>query len=228
MGKFQDLTGKKFHRLYVKAIVGRDKHGQVLWQCVCDCGTEKIVSGSNLRGKTHSCGCIHRENIKTSCVTHGKSGTKTHKIWKGIISRCYATGATGYENYGGRGITVCNEWRDSFEKFLSDMGECPDGFSIDRIDCNSGYFRENCKWVDRKTQNRNTRRNLKITANDKTKCCIDWANDLGVSEATIRGRISRGWSPSAAVTVKPGTFKKKSHYEHPLITLDSQPIKNLI
>ena len=228
MGKRQDLTGQKFHRLLVESCAGKDIHGQILWNCICDCGNRKVVTGSNLRGKTHSCGCVHRENIKTVCVTHGQSRTKTHKIWKGVISRCYATGATGYANYGGRGIGVCERWRTSFSNFIADMGECPSGFSIERIDGSLGYEPSNCVWADRKTQNSNRRSVHNITANGITMNISDWATTLGISERAIRGRLSRGWSEYAAVTVRRGECKRFDHCDASLRVRANHPIKKTL
>lgn len=148
MGKLKDLTGKRFGRLFV---VERAKiPGPVTWNVICDCGKEKNVRGSAMKsGLTKSCGCLFKEKRKEASIIHGHSGgkpSKTYKVWVNMKSRCLNKNATYYEYYGGRGITVCDEWIDSFEKFLEDMGEAPIGKQIDRIDNNKGYSRKNCRW----------------------------------------------------------------------------------
>lgn len=129
------------------------------------------------------------------------SGTTTHRIWKGIVARCTIQSASGYANYGGRGITVCERWRNSFANFLADMGERPsENHSIERIDYNAGYSPENCRWATRIEQNRNTRANRKLTIFGETKCLSEWAEQYGINEASIRRRLDSGWSECDAVT----------------------------
>lgn len=146
--------GDKFGRLVVKKIAGKTKQGGNKWYCICDCGKHKTVSGGNLySGHTKSCGCLNTERI----ITHGMSKSPTYRIWEGIIGRCCNPKDTTYNGYGGRGITVCKEWRESFETFFNDMGERPPGLTIERIDNNLGYFKDNCKWATYTEQLRNQR-----------------------------------------------------------------------
>lgn len=132
----------------------------------CDCGNVKFIISYNVKsGNTTSCGCYFTEQLvdlnRELKKTHGQSGTRTYRIWKGMHGRCKHPKTNGYKNYGGRGIKVCKRW-SSFENFLEDMGECPDGFSIDRIDVNGNYEPANCRWILLKDQAKN-RRNTRAT-----------------------------------------------------------------
>lgn len=148
MGKKIDLTGQKFGRWTVLGEAGRNKHNQFMWNCVCDCGNIKVVYGGDLRnGGSKSCGCLFK---------HGMHGTPTYRTWGMMLQRCNNPNFPAYENYGGREITVCERWL-KFENFLTDMGERPDGFMIERINNNKGYFPKNCCWTTRIEQNRNQR-----------------------------------------------------------------------
>lgn len=206
----QNLTGHRFGRLLVLSESGRDKHKQILWKCLCDCGAEKTVTGSNLRGKTRSCGCLKAEIDPARLRTHGKSGTKEHKIWKGMISRCAITTATGYKNYGGRGVKVCERWHD-FSAFFTDMGECGQGMSIDRIDVNGNYEPGNCCWSTKKDQARNTRRSTRITHNGETLTIVEWSERVSIGESTIRRRLKLGWPVMDALEVRPVAGQKVRH-----------------
>lgn len=140
------------------AGVGKRKTDEK-WLAVCACGTQKVVLKKNVEtGKSKSCGCVRKEVSATVNISHGQTGSKTYKIWAGMKRRCYNQNEQFYSHYGGRGIEVCEAWRDSFETFLSDMGECPDGYSIERINVNGNYEPTNCKWIPLDEQSRNTRK----------------------------------------------------------------------
>lgn len=147
------LTGKRFGRLFVIKKAGKNKSKSILWECLCDCGNTKIVIGSNLRsGDTKSCGCLFKESL----TTHGMIGTPVYKTWEMMIQRCYNANYDSYKFYGGRGIIVCDKWL-KFGRFFEDMGERPDGLSIDRVDNEKGYFKDNCIWATQTQQIRNRR-----------------------------------------------------------------------
>lgn len=196
----KDKTGQKFGRLTVIGLSHTGARGVAFWECSCECGGSITVIGRNLGGATNSCGCIRKELNATYYVTHGLSGTDTHRIWKGIVSRCTIPSATGYARYGAKGVSVCDRWSISYENFLSDMGERPSkDYSVDRIDNTKGYSPENCRWATRLEQNRNTRSNRNITVDGITKCNSEWAESIGVHESLIRQRMARGWSAEDAV-----------------------------
>jgi hypothetical protein len=148
MRKRIDLTGRRLGRLAVCVYTGRK-----YWFCICDCGTRVVVQGGSLRGgRTKSCGCLRKDRS----TKHGMSGTPEYSSWKAMMARCYNPCHVAYENYGGRGISVCDEWH-SVEAFFADMGERPPGCSLDRIDPNEIYRPGNCRWSDTKQQNQNRR-----------------------------------------------------------------------
>jgi hypothetical protein len=202
MTKMSDLTGKKFGRYTVKqfiGLVGNKPHNH--WECICDCGNIRQVSGGNLKsGLSKSCGCLQKEKASIANTKHGSSQKKSkeYTAWTGMRKRCNAQYCEDYKDYGARGITVCERW-DSFANFHADMGDCPTGYSLDRIDVNKGYSPENCRWADAKTQARNKTNTRWITYNGITKALCEWAELSGTKRTMIDKRINRGWSIGEAI-----------------------------
>jgi hypothetical protein len=202
MTKMIDLTNKKFGRYTVKrfiGLIGSNPHNH--WECICDCGNIRQVSGANLRnGLAKSCGCLQKENASIANTKHGFSQKKSKEYlaWQNMRKRCNCKTSDDYKNYGQRGITVCERW-DSFANFYADMGDCPTGYSLDRIDVNKGYSPENCRWADAKTQARNKTNTRWITYNGITKALCEWAELSGTKRTMIDKRINRGWSIGEAI-----------------------------
>ena len=191
MGKLIELTGKKFGRWTVVSEAGRGKRRAVTWLCRCECGTQKVISGNNLRsGNTKSCGCLSQELSSRRNRTHGMYGTPVYKVWIRMRNRCNNPNNTAYKDYGGRGIKVCTRW-DSFETFYADMGERPKGLTIERIDNNGSYEPTNCKWATTTEQHRNTRTNRMIKYGGESKCVSAWAEELGIKYSILYGRLNR-------------------------------------
>lgn len=193
-----DLTGHRFGRL---TVVGPQHiNGELLWLCECDCGDSAICSYTNIIGGKHvSCGCLKRERAAQLKLTHGGRYTREYTSWKLAKSRCYNANNPGYPNYGGRGITVCDEWRCDFAVFLRDMGPCPKGHSIDRIDNDGNYSKENCRWATHTQQMNNQRKNTCLTFDGETLTVPEWAERLGISRLTIHSRLQRQWSVEDAL-----------------------------
>lgn len=192
------LIGEKFGRLTVVDEVGKNKWGDRTWKCRCDCGNTLVVSGGHLKsGHTKSCGCLARELRVEKATVHGiTSGGKrprTMNVWRGMKARCFNPKAVSYPNYGARGITVCDEWL-SFENFhnWAMANGYADDLQLDRIDNDGNYCPENCRWVTRSMNQRNTSRTHLMTINGKTQCASDWIKELGISKSTFYEALKKG------------------------------------
>lgn len=170
LGRGKDLRGQIFGRLTVIEYVGII-NGNLRWKCKCSniiggvekCGNETVVNGRDLLARnTTSCGCYQRECNSINHMTHGKEGTIEYMIWSSMLQRCINKNYKQYHRYGGRGITVCDRWLNSFENFYADMGDRPEGMSIDRRDNDGNYEPSNCRWATKTEQSRNRCNNLKF------------------------------------------------------------------
>ncbi|SRR6266511_5038461 len=201
MGNFLDLTGETFGRLVVVATEGKNRWGNYRWLCRCECGGMIVVESNNLRrGMTTSCGCYQAERAREASLVHDATGSPEYVSWQRIKQRCLDPYNPSYPRYGGRGITMCDRWRDSFEAFLADMGPRPTpGHTVERIDNALSYFPDNCRWADRTEQARNTRRNRLITHDGRTMTLAEWSQITGINRRTIAARLDRGMSTAEAL-----------------------------
>ena len=199
MGTFKDITGQRFGRwTVIERVNGRQ------WKCVCDCGTEKIVFAYNLTsGKSKSCGCYAREFRSENNSTHKMTGTRIYRIWCGMNRRCYNQNDIDYKNYGGRGITVCDEWKDFYSFYLWAINNgYKENLSIDRKDNDGNYCPDNCRWATRKEQANNTRLNRKFVYDGNEYTESQLAEVFNLNYGTFRSRLSRGWSLDEAIEGK--------------------------
>lgn len=195
--------GQEFGRLRVDhALPDRHRDGSIKWFCVCACGGSTVTRAYCLfRGTTTSCGCVARKNSSLRLKTHGMKGTPTYRSWLSLRHRCLNQNDIGHwDRYGGRGITFCERW-ESFENFYEDMGERPDGMTIERKDNNGQYCKDNCTWASASDQSNNRITNRIIEVNGVRKTAIQWARISGIGSSTIRDRLKRGWTSYDSVTV---------------------------
>jgi hypothetical protein len=165
----------------------------------CDCGERVHILITNWK-RTASCGCYREETAGAQSVTHGMSGKPEYQAWRDMLNRCYRSETRRFERYGGRGIRVCAEWRESFEAFLRDVGPRPEGYTLGRKDNDGHYEPGNVRWETREEQGRNKRNNVLLTYRGRTQCLKAWAEDLGVSHSFLRNRHKRGWSDERVLT----------------------------
>ena len=200
MGSFNDLTGQRFGRLVVLERAESAPNHKTQWLCQCDCGSQVIVrSDSLLSGRTLSCGCLQRERT----TIHGETGDPLYYTWQAMRYRCNNPGNKNYENYGGRGITVCDDWNDDYISFrdwaLNNGYE--QGLSIDRINNDLGYNPDNCRWATAKQQQNNRRCNVIYSLNGEAHTLSEWCDIVNLPYKTVIARINdRGWPFEQAIT----------------------------
>lgn len=203
-----DLIGIRVGRLVVISYEGRNKQSKQLFRCKCDCGNEVVTTKSSLTRKdevkrTKSCGCARRESMLR---VHTKHGMATRKgtvpefgVWKDMIKRCTNEKRDDFKYYGGRGISVCERWLD-FGNFYADMGERPDGMTIDRINTRGNYEPGNCRWITIQEQQNNRRSCVYVEHEGRTQNMKQWARELGISYEKVRAGIKSGKSMSEILT----------------------------
>lgn len=180
------------------------KNSASFWLCKCECGNEKTVTARSLvGGHVQSCGCLAREVLMDRCLAHGHSRrgahTSTFSSWASMRGRCRNPTDDAWKWYGGRGITICERW-DKFENFLADMGEKPKGKTIDRVNNDLGYSKENCEWRTHKEQCNNRRSNVILEFDGRSQNITQWAAELNIGMRTLWARIKNNWSVERALT----------------------------
>ena len=192
------LEGQKFNKLTVLSFSHMTKKSQSYWNCICDCGKEKIIRGGCIvSGHTKSCGCFKLERS----TKHGLRSLSIYQIWKSMKQRCYNPKDANYKHYGGRGIKVSKRWF-VVENFYKDMGDRPKNKSLDRINNNGNYTYKNCRWATHIEQHNNTRSNRRITVKGKTHTIAEWGRFSKINNFTIYARLRMGWSPEKAISIK--------------------------
>lgn len=216
MGKFKDLTGQKFGKLTVIERAGTSKNKKVLWLCECDCEEHNkvVVTASNLTlGITKSCGCLHKESARRTGkanIKHGDTDTRLYRIFYGMKDRCYNSKNKDYARYGGRSITVCEEWKNNYSSFKNWAlnNGYKDTLTIERKDYNKNYCPENCEWITMEQQQRNKSSNRTITYNGETMILVEWAEKLGIPYKVLCARINdKGYTFEEAINMP---YKRRS------------------
>lgn len=194
--------GEKYGRWTIFKEVPRRGRSSRHFICRCDCGTERIVSLSHLRmGKSKSCGCFRRERTSEVRSTHGMSRTRLFSIWNDMVRRCSDKSRKSYKDYGGRGISICDEWLDfkTFMEWALENGY-QQNLTIERMDNDGDYCAGNCTWIPKERQSTNTRINRLITYDGKTQCIAVWARELNIAYTTIISRFNKGLGPKECLS----------------------------
>jgi hypothetical protein len=194
--RFVDLTGNRYGKLIVVKREGTTKHGNTVWECICDCGKIVTRNGNGLtNGRTVSCGCNKAEKL----TKHNMSHTRIYQIWTDMKSRCNNPKHKEYNRYGGRGIKVCSDWMN-FENFYNDMNiGYSDELTIERSNVNGDYEKVNCRWATLLEQGNNRRNTFFVTVNGVKKSIEEWSRETGTNSNTIRNRLEYGWDAEKAV-----------------------------
>lgn len=234
MGSLIDLTGRRFGRL---TVIKRDhtKTGNVVfWVCRCDCGNIKSIAGGNLRNEhTQSCGCLREETNACHFLSRNtlkKENTRLYSIWKSMRYRCYSKKHCDYQNYGGRGIRICEEWigDKGFENFVTwaKNNGYYNKLTIDRIDVNGDYCPDNCRWITYKENQNNRRNNRYILYNGETKTLAQWAEKYNITPCELKRRLDYVHLPiDVALTMKP---RQKTEYNGRMLCIQNLASQNHI
>jgi hypothetical protein len=197
-----DSVGKQYSRLTVLAVYYLDfgyPSKRCFFYCICECGNTAMPDMGAVRsGATQSCGCFLKEQVRKHGFARHKNTEelRLYQIWSGIKQRCLNENQKNYFRYGGKGVAICNEWVESFETFLADMGPRPDKtYSIDRIDNSKGYNAENCRWATKVEQAQNTSFNINVTFGSATRSLSYWCTMFAIDHGTVLSRVNRGKPP---------------------------------
>lgn len=208
LGQYKDLTGKVYGKLTVISFYKREGRN-TLWNCDCECGNTKIISTNSLNsGNCNSCGCIDKYK------THGLSLSRLYRIYGGMKSRCFYKKHMHYDNYGGRGITICDEWLDSEDGFINFYNWAvhngyKDDLSIDRNNNDGNYEPSNCSWENTKKQRNNCRNSHIVTAFGQEKTIQQWCDEIDIKYTTLAERLRRGWATEKAISTPVKKKEKK-------------------
>lgn len=202
--RVKNLVGNQYGRLEVMCFI-ETKDKKSFWKCKCSCGNTIIVRADSLKsGHTKSCGCYQSDLAKSGKnKSHCLSNHPLYAVYHSMKARCYRKTCKDYPYYGGRGITICEEWLSDFNNFYkwAISNGYRKGLSIDRINMNGNYEPTNCRWETSKVQNRNTRQNRMIEINGMKKCLSEWCEFYNISRVTVKDRIKKGWSVIDAITL---------------------------
>lgn len=202
----EEMIDKQFNDLRVVSF-SKKYHGYNFWICECICGNKKEIREDHLvNGDTHSCGCKKKKQIikrNKENVKHGMRNTRLYKIWCGMKDRCNNYNYHNYQDYGGRGIKIYDEWNNNFKSFYNwaIANGYNDGLTIDRIDINGNYEPTNCRWETMKVQENNKRNNRIILYNGKEQTVTQWAEEIGMKRETLISRLNAGWDIEKALTM---------------------------
>jgi hypothetical protein len=214
--KLNNLTNKNFGKWTAKEYVRIGERGK--WLCKCQCGTERLVWSHDLTsGRTTNCGCGKR--------LHGMTNSREFETWNSMRKRCLRKANDNYKNYGGRGITVCRRWLNSFANFYADMGPKPHGAQLDRINNNGPYSPENCRWVTPMQNANNRGNNRRLTYKGITKTLAQWSRALGGSPELVGLRLKQGWPIDDALTLPPNRGRRRD--KHLLMRLRNKTYANI-
>lgn len=201
----KNLVGMKFGMLSVisraEDNIGNDGKNVIMWNCVCECGNKTIVDGRSLKkGHTKSCGCLQGEHHNDSSHILGK--TRLYRIWTNMKQRCYNPNNSNFKNYGAKGVTICEEWKNSYTKFKewATNNGYNDTLTVDRINVNDNYYPENCRWISLREQENNKSVNHFITFNGETLTLAEWNRKLGFKRGVLEYRLKKGWDIEKAIT----------------------------
>lgn len=202
--KIVAVPGARYGRLEVVGECSpplKNKMKQVFWECICDCGnTHKARSIDIRQGRTLQCSDCARQQAADTYRGPRLNHLRAYYSWSGMKSRCLNPRSEKYHRYGGRGITICDSWVNDFSQFLADMGDPPEGASIDRIDNDLGYTKSNCKWSTPAEQSRNRSNNTPVTINGETMILVEWCEKLDLKYGSVINRITAGWDYEKALT----------------------------